>query len=186
MRRSILKIMAASVLVPLSEYLQTMYHPDCDFVDGEVQERNLGEVPHSGLQAFFTTVFSIHRKTWGVRALPEQRVQVSKSRFRIPDICVLKLGASPDPIVRTPPLLCIEILSPEDTFSRTQERIADYNLMGVEHVWLIDPLRRRIWVTEARNLRELEGDALMIPGTPIRIAVADILAELDDLQAGRL
>ena len=178
--------MAASILVPISEYLRTVYRPDCDYVDGEVQQRNLGEVPHSGLQGFFIAIFFNHRKTWGVRALPEQRVQVSRSRFRIPDICVLKLGASPDPILRTPPLLCIEILSPEDTFSRTQERIADYTAMGVEHVWLIDPIRRRIWVTESKTQCELEADALTVPGTPIRIAVADIFAELDDLEAGRL
>ncbi len=178
--------MATSILVPISEYLKTVYRPDCDYVDGEVQERNLGEVPHSGLQGFFVTIFSINRKIWGVRALPEQRVQVSKSRFRIPDVSVLKLGASPDPIIRNPPLLCIEILSPEDTFSRTQERIADYTAMGVEYVWLIDPIRRRIWVTENKTQRELEADALTVPGTPIRIAVAEIFAELDDLEAGRL
>ena len=179
-------MVATSILVPLSEYLKTVYRPDCDYVDGEVQERNLGEVPHSGLQSFFAAVFFVKKKAWGVRALTEQRVQVSKSRFRIPDVCVLTLGASPDPIIRTPPLLCIEILSPEDTFSRTQERIADYTAMGVEHVWLIDPIRRRIWVTESRTQRELDADALTIPGTPIRIAVAEIFAELDDLEAGRL
>lgn len=178
--------MATPVLVPISEYLTTVYRPDCDYIDGEVQERNLGEVPHSGLQGFFVSVFYLQRKLWGVRALPEQRVQVSKSRFRIPDVSVLKLGASPDPIIRTPPLLCIEILSPEDTFPRTQERIADYSAMGVEHVWLIDPIRRRIWVTENKTQRELDADALTIPGTPIRIAVAEIFAELDDLEAGRL
>ncbi len=172
--------------MPLSEYLKTAYHPDCDYVDGEVQERNLGEIPHSGLQTFFATLFSINRKLWGVRAFTEQRVQVSKSRFRIPDVCVLKLGASPDPIVRTPPLLCIEILSPEDTFSRTQERIADYSAMGVEHVWLIDPVRRRVWVTEKRMQREVESDALTIEGTPIRITLQEIFSELDDLEAGRL
>jgi hypothetical protein len=35
--------MATNVLIPVSEYLKTSYSPDCDYVDGEVQERNLGE-----------------------------------------------------------------------------------------------------------------------------------------------
>jgi hypothetical protein len=35
--------MATSAIVPVSEYLRTSYSPDCDYVDGEVQERNLGE-----------------------------------------------------------------------------------------------------------------------------------------------
>ncbi len=35
--------MATKALIPVSEYLRTSYSPDCDYVDGEVQERNLGE-----------------------------------------------------------------------------------------------------------------------------------------------
>ena len=30
-------------LISVREYLSTSYRPDCDYVDGEVQERNLGE-----------------------------------------------------------------------------------------------------------------------------------------------
>jgi hypothetical protein len=29
-------------LLSLEEYLRTSYHPDCDFVDGHLEERNLG------------------------------------------------------------------------------------------------------------------------------------------------
>ena len=34
---------AGIALVPLEEYLRTTYHPDCEWVDGEVKERNVGE-----------------------------------------------------------------------------------------------------------------------------------------------
>ena len=36
--------MAVGTLVSVEEYLHTSYQPDCDYVDGEVQERNLGEL----------------------------------------------------------------------------------------------------------------------------------------------
>jgi hypothetical protein len=36
--------MATSTLVPVSEYLATAYRPDCDYVDGQLQKRNLGEL----------------------------------------------------------------------------------------------------------------------------------------------
>ena len=42
--------MAISALIPVSEYLSTSYDPDCDYVDGQVQERNVGEEDHSDLQ----------------------------------------------------------------------------------------------------------------------------------------
>ena len=35
--------MKAPVLVPVEEYLRTTYRPDCDYVDGEVLERNVGD-----------------------------------------------------------------------------------------------------------------------------------------------
>ena len=34
--------MAVGIQVSVEEYLHTSYRPDCDYVDGEVQERNLG------------------------------------------------------------------------------------------------------------------------------------------------
>ena len=45
-------IMATSTLISVAEYLSTSYRPDCDYVDGEVQERNLGEYDHANIQAF--------------------------------------------------------------------------------------------------------------------------------------
>jgi hypothetical protein len=39
--------MAASTQFALSEYLQTTYHPDREYVDGELQERNAGKTDHA-------------------------------------------------------------------------------------------------------------------------------------------
>ena len=45
--------MASSTLISVQEYMATTYRPDCDYVDGEVRERNLGEIEHSHLLALF-------------------------------------------------------------------------------------------------------------------------------------
>jgi len=34
--------MAVAAKISLEEYLNTCYRPDCDYVDGEVLERNFG------------------------------------------------------------------------------------------------------------------------------------------------
>jgi hypothetical protein len=50
------------VVTSLAEYLSTTYHPDRDYVDGELQERNVGEFEHAAIQAFLTSwFFSIAR-----------------------------------------------------------------------------------------------------------------------------
>ena len=177
--------MATPVLIPVHEYLAHTFHPDCDYIDGEINERRLGEKPHSTIQGLFSALFFVNRQAWQVRAFTEQRVQTSATRFRIPDVCVLPLGASAEGIVRTPPLLCIEILSPGDTLAEMQQRIDDYLAMGVRNIWLFDPVRRLAWTVVNSSIQPLAADAFSIPGTAIRVPLAALYSELDDLAAGR-
>ncbi|HWF07355.1 MAG TPA: Uma2 family endonuclease [Bryobacteraceae bacterium] len=81
--------MAVGTQVSVEEYLHTSYRPDCDYVDGEVLERNLGEKDHGSTQR--EILFYLGNRYPGLRRrlLPEQRVQVKTTRFRIPDVCIL-------------------------------------------------------------------------------------------------
>jgi len=135
--------MPTSELISVSEYLQTSYRPDCDYVDGLVLERNVGEWDHADLQGAFVAFFRARRKLWNIQAVPEWRVQVAPTRFRIPDVCVILGGEEQSPILRKPPFICIEILSSEDRMSRVQERVNDYFAFGVPYVWIIDPRTRK-------------------------------------------
>lgn len=78
--------MAVGILVSVEEYLHTSYRPDCDYVDGKIQERHLGELEHSSAQREIMFYLNDHYPQLRKRLLPEQRVQVSPSRFRIPDV----------------------------------------------------------------------------------------------------
>ncbi len=55
----------------------------------------------------------MHEKEWGIVGSTEQRVQVAPNRVRVPDLVVLTAGPQPE-VLTEPPLLVIEILSPED------------------------------------------------------------------------
>ena len=55
------------------------------------------------------------RKELGIKVYAEQRVQVSPTRFRIPDVTVVKTSQIQGEIFTSPPHLCIEILSKDDT-----------------------------------------------------------------------
>ena len=101
----------ASTLISIEEYLRTSYHPDCDYVDGEIQERNLGEREHARLQAILTAWFYSHEKDWNVYSMVEQRIRVAPRRVRIADICLVRRDAPKEQVTVTPPMLCVEILS---------------------------------------------------------------------------
>jgi hypothetical protein len=57
--------------VTIDEYLHTAYHPDCDYIDGELQERNLGELDHGEVQGALVEWFRKHGKEWNIRTIPE-------------------------------------------------------------------------------------------------------------------
>jgi hypothetical protein len=52
--------------ISVREYLRTSYSPDCEYVDGRIEERNAGEKGHSILQTFLAFLFRLHRVDWGV------------------------------------------------------------------------------------------------------------------------
>src|ERR1700727_772223 len=100
--------METRTLIPVEVYLTSVYRPDCDYVDGEVLERNLGEKDHGRLQVKFGAYFLARQSQWNTYVIVEQRVQVRPGRYRIPDVCVI-LGKTDEQILTTPPFLCIEI-----------------------------------------------------------------------------
>jgi Uma2 family endonuclease len=172
--------MATSALISVEEYLHTSYSPDCDYVDGEVQERNLGEFDHGALQDELLGIFRDHRTAWQVRALPELRVQVSAQRFRVPDVTVLRQDHPREQIIVTPPLLCIEILSPDDRFGRMDQKISDYLQMGVRSVWVIDPLAKTGYDCRGGHLSMWQlNERLRVHDTAIEVGVRQLFASLD-------
>ena len=168
--------MPTGTLISVERYLATSYRPDCDYVDGRIEERNLGELDHSSLQTAVAAYFFSRRKQWNITVVVEQRVQVSPKRFRIPDVCIV-LGKATEQIFRTPPFLCVEILSPEDRMKRVRERIDDYLAMGVSYVWVLDPSGPRVYVaTPAAGLYEFKDDALRTESPALELPLAEVFA----------
>jgi Uma2 family endonuclease len=128
--------MPAKTLMSVEEYLRTSFEgADCDYVDGEVIERNMGEILHGDMQVWLARNLPL---SW--RVITEIRVQITPRRLRVADVAAWLPGT---PIGRaipsSPPFLAIEILSPSDRTTRVVPRIADYLQVGVQWAWLIDP-----------------------------------------------
>ncbi len=178
---------ASEVPIPLEVYLDSMYRPDLDYLDGRLLERNVGEKPHARLQKHFILAFSKQETEWQLEILPEQRVQVGPSRYRVADLCVTRLEQTADQlIVREPPLLCIEILSREDRMSEMQERVEDYLGMGVKTVWLIDPWRRKAFAVGPSGGIQPISQELVVDGTAVRISIAEVFEAMDRYAAKAL
>ena len=166
--------MQAATLVSVQEYLSGDYEPDCDYVDGVLEERNLGERDHSRLQAQLIVYFARRQKQLRIEVLPEQRVQISPTRFRVPDITLID-SANQEQIITAPPLLCIEILSPEDRLKRVVIRAQDFLDIGVPEIWIIDPQSYRCYTfTKAAGFREVLGGILTTCDGRITLNIAEL------------
>ncbi len=173
--------MATAVQVPLSEYLHTSYEPDCEWIDGEVRERSVGEGSHAFIQTFFIKFFGSREALWQIRVTQELRTQVSESHFRVPDVLVLR-GDSPfEEIVRTPPILCVEILSPNDRMIDVQDKIDDYMAMGVGAIWVVNPRSRKAFMVDRGALIPVRE--LTVEGTAISVSVDEMFSQLIALEA---
>ncbi len=164
--------METGTLVSVEEYLCTAYEPDREYVDGVLVERNVGKRKHSRLQTRIITHLASFEAGEGVVVLTEQRVRIGPTRFRIPDVCALRASDPNDQVVQRPPLLCVEILSPDDSMSQTQEKVEEYLASGVPMVWILDPWRRKAYMADAAGVREAKDGRVAVPGTGIAVECA--------------
>ncbi|HEY1756297.1 MAG TPA: Uma2 family endonuclease [Bryobacteraceae bacterium] len=132
--------MSTKILMDVEEYLRTSFEgSDCEYLDGEIVERNMGELPHGDVQLTLARLLWQLRKTLGIRVVTGIRVQISARRFRVADIAVWRDDNIGTGIPNVAPFLVVEILSPEDRMVRVLVKIQEYLSIGVDYVWVIDP-----------------------------------------------
>ena len=169
----------APALLSIEEYLRTSYKPDVHFVDGEIEERNVGKYDHGKIQGWIFQIFNLAAKEWATDVVVEQRILVRADKVRVSDIAILRSDAPREEVTTFPPLICVEVLSPDDRLSRAKLVLGDYLAMGVQNIWLIDPLRRAAFTFDAAGLHEADPTSLKVPNTPIHLDLTEAFASLD-------
>ena len=136
-------------------------------------ERNVGEVDHSDVQTALAHYLRTHykKRVWaGVAA----RVQVKKTRFRIPDVTVM-LG-----------LEALRANYPQaasDRYrgafagrscGRLEEKINDYLAFGIPCVWVINPETRRAYIHTPKGSHEAKDGMLARRSAGLEVPLAKI------------
>ena len=164
--------MAAATQISLAEYLNTDYSPDVDFVDGATVDRNVGKRKHSRMQSRLARYLDAAGLDPSKEVLVEQRVRVAETRVRVPDICVA--DRNEDEILTAPPDLCVEILSPDDRWSRIQTQIQEYLAFGVPMVWIIDPYTNEAWAATSLQIQPIMDGVLRCPSLGLELSLTEI------------
>lgn len=159
-------------MVSLEEYLRTSYEGlDREYVDGEILERALPNNLHSRTQWRIAGIFFALSKTHSLHGRTEMRSRVAETRVRIPDVSIFAGQEPSDPVPAQPPLIAIEITSPGDRLTETLEKLEEYRLWGVAHVWLVNPESRNLYVYTTGLV---EVSSFQIPELSIEIPGAEI------------
>ena len=156
-------------LVSEEEYLHTSYEPDCEYVDGELVERNVGTLSHSDLQVLLAAYFFRRRKRWNIHVGTDVRTRLRPGRYALPDVIIISGPRPTEEVLTTPPLIWIEILSPDDRPIRVSRKIREILEFGVPYVWIIDPETLESELHTPHGSTILADGILRIPNTPIEV-----------------
>jgi Uma2 family endonuclease len=150
----------APTLVSVDEYLCTSYPDgDCEYVDGEIVERNVGEIDHGSVQSRVAVYLLTHYpQFWAAVAV---RVQVQSSRIRVPDVTLV---AGPRPAGRI-------VTAP------AQEKIDDYLAFGIPYVWVVNPRTGRGYVHTTEAAREAKDGILRTADPATELPLYELLGK---------
>ena len=168
------KDMGVEALISVEEYLHTSYDPDVEYVDGVLEERNVGERKHSLVQC--NLIFGLRAKYPQIKVWPEWRSSTTKTRFRVPDVCVTLHDPKTD-VMWEAAFLVIEILSEEDRVSRVLERLKEFAAKGVPNIWLIDPYHKAMFIYRAGALQEITADTISTEDPRLELTREEIFQE---------
>ena len=160
-------------LISVEEYLHTSYEHDVDYVDGRIEERGVPTREHGECQS---RVWLLLQQR-GFKSFIETRVRTLETRYRVPDVCAYRKRPD-ESIFITPPLLCVQVLSPDDRMSRVMEVADDFLRMGVPVVWVLDPVRKAAYIIDANGLREVSGEIEAVDGD-LKLSLAEVFSDDD-------
>jgi Uma2 family endonuclease len=97
----------------------------------------------------------------------ELRVKLAHDLYRIPDFALYESepeGELPD----IPPLLIIEIASPDDRRRDVEQKLEEYRAWGVAHVWFVEPELKKLYIWDGGliNVARLELPEFQLTVTP--------------------
>jgi len=164
-------IVGAKTAIPGEEYLHTSFPGvDPEYREGELFERTMPDYLHGRTQLLLGIFFEALRRSLSVYACSETRMKLREGLYLIPDVAVFWPSA-PALLPDSPPLVAIEVLSPDDRLTAVREKLQEYRVWGVPHVWLVDPHSRRLYTCDS-GLTEVTS--FTIPELSVKLGPAEI------------
>jgi Uma2 family endonuclease len=133
--------------------------PYYEYWDGEAVQKSMPTYLHGLIQGILMRLLD----GIGYTAASEVTLKLDPRYEPIPDVIAID-GPAGDPYPTSPFEVAIEILSPDDSFSRVLRKCKLYEKWGIRQIVVIDPKERLVWRFENGTPKETDvvarrGDA---------------------------
>jgi Uma2 family endonuclease len=145
--------MATKALITPKQYLATHFERERELVRGEIVERTLPTFPHGHIQLELGSRLRALKDSHRVYTGVEVRMRLAEDLYRIPDIALW--AEPPDPIPSSPPLLVVEVSSPDDRLHDLLQKLEEYRVWGVRYIWLVEPELKKFHIYDKGSLTEV-------------------------------
>ena len=123
--------------------------PYFEYWDGEAIQKSMPTRLHSLIQEILVRLLG----AMGFDSGQEITLKLDPAYEPIPDVIAAE-GPIGDPYPTEPFEIAIEILSPDDSFSRVLRKCRLYETWGIRQVMVVDPHARLVWSFENGSPRE--------------------------------
>jgi Uma2 family endonuclease len=115
-------------------------------------------------------------RQWQIHAVVEVRLKIRARKYRVPGVMVLGAAASYPAVIEQPPLLCIEIVSPDDRLPDLVIRAGEYLSMGVPITWIFNPETKQVFIYSDQGT--VESSEPVLRHGQIELPIAELLGQL--------
>lgn len=149
--------------------------PYFELLAGEAIQKTVPTRAHAVLQF----ILCLMLRDLGFKSLPELTLAIDESWEPTPDVCGL-LGPVDDPYPTRAVAVAIEILSPDDRFTRVILKCRRYAEWGVADILVFDPAGREAWYwsTAANGLTPIDQSYSFL-SKPAELNLAEVFARFD-------
>ncbi len=157
----------------VEQYLHTSFEVEPDYIDGKLVKRHVGSLPHASAKGRMLELLSgLQGFSWD--AYLSLTLIMSPTRCRVADVVAFAKKPEKD-YPDEPGELAIEIVEREDRFGEMMQRLADYHVWGIKHIWLVDPWNYKLYIYDSSGIHEVSSFEL--PEFGARILPAEIFAQ---------
>ncbi|MCY9783564.1 Uma2 family endonuclease [Nocardiopsis sp. EMB25] len=150
-----------------------------ELVDGRLDVSPAPVFAHSRVESRLTIHLGvIAPPEFEVVSTPGINVNADRTHHRVPDLAVIRADAEESPYLTKPPLLAVEIVSPESAIRDHHTKRQEYEEFGIPSYWIVNPDPALPSITELRledgGYREVTtvvGENVLKTDTPFPLSV---------------